>query len=65
MGNKQFHRPTERIFQSLAVVRTTHSKIGEMMQVFAENRIAIARVGARIDDVGVPKLVDGSRRADF
>jgi hypothetical protein len=55
----------ESLFQCLAILRAPHSEVWEVVQHLTEEPITVAGVGARIQDVRVPELVNRTCRADL
>ena len=52
----------EGVFEILGVLLPAHAEVGVMVEVTAEELIAVADVGAGIEDVLVPEEIDGVGR---
>ena len=52
-------RATKGGFQVLGILCITHPKVGVMVQVAAEDLVAVCHVGSGVEDVLVPEDIDG------
>jgi hypothetical protein len=63
--HKEVERTLEGCLEIGAIFRAPHPKIGEVVQVLAEEVLAVLSVGSGVEDVGVPEFVDRTRGTDL